>query len=84
MKKEKIKMTDVKKETQVEVEEKACNCENLKAELEQVRAELEQVKKERDQYVMAYNNLSIQNSNLWGIYSNTIDYVVNQTQTQGK
>lgn len=48
-------------------------------ELEDVRAKLEQVKSERDQYKAAYEQLVEQNANVWGLYSNTIDYVVAQT-----
>lgn len=48
-------------------------------ELESVKAELEEVKSERDKYKSAYEQLIEQNSNVWGLYSNTIDYVVAQT-----
>lgn len=48
-------------------------------ELESVKVELEQVKSERDQYKAAYEQLAEQNANVWGLYSNTIDYVVAQT-----
>ena len=61
-------MTEVKNESKDVVEE-----------LENVKAELEQVKSERDQYKAAYEQLVEQNANVWGLYSNTIDYVVAQT-----
>lgn len=48
-------------------------------ELESVKVELEQVKLERDQYKAAYEQLIEENANVWGLYSNTIDYVVAQT-----
>lgn len=48
-------------------------------ELNGVKAELEQVKLERDQYKTAYEQLMEENANVWGLYSNTIDYVVAQT-----
>lgn len=48
-------------------------------ELADVKAKLEQVKSERDQYKAAYEQLVEQNASVWGLYSNTIDYVVAQT-----
>ena len=47
--------------------------------VEEIKAELEQVKNERNQYKAAYEQLVEQNANVWGLYSNTIDYVVAQT-----
>ena len=43
------------------------------------KAELNQIKNERDQYKAAYEQLAEQNANVWGMYSNLIDYVANQT-----
>ena len=48
-------------------------------ELERVKEELKSVELERDQYKAAYEQLAEQNANVWGLYSNTIDYVVAQT-----
>ena len=53
--------------------------EDVVEELEGVKLELEQIKSERDQYKDAYEKLVEQNANVWGLYSNTIDYVVAQT-----
>ena len=53
--------------------------EDVVEELEGVKLELEQVKSERDQYKDAYEQLAEQNASVWGLYSNTIDYVVAQT-----
>ena len=53
--------------------------EDVVEELEGVKLELEQIKSERDQYKAAYEQLVEQNANVWGLYSNTIDYVVAQT-----
>ena len=61
-------MTEVKNEAKDVVEE-----------LEDVKVKLEQVKLERDKYKAAYEQLVEQNANVWGLYSNTIDYVVAQT-----
>ena len=47
--------------------------------VEELKNELEQVKSERDQYKQAYEQLAEQNTNVWGMYSNLIDYVANQT-----
>lgn len=47
--------------------------------VEELKAELEQVKNERDQYKNAYEQLVEQNTNVWGMYSNLIDYVAAQT-----
>ena len=47
--------------------------------VEQLKNELEQVKSERDQYKQAYEQLAEQNTNVWGMYSNLIDYVASQT-----
>lgn len=53
--------------------------EDVVEELEGVKLELEQIKSERDQYKDAYEQLVEQNANVWGLYFNTIDYVVAQT-----
>lgn len=67
-------MPDSKKTVSTEKSNvKECDCEILKVEIEQL-------KKERDQYKAAYEQLYTQNSNLWGLYSNTIDYIVTQTK----
>lgn len=47
--------------------------------VEELKIELEQVKSERDQYKAAYEQLVEQNTNVWGMYSNLIDYVAAQT-----
>lgn len=47
--------------------------------VEEIKSELEKVKIERDQYKTAYEQLVEENANVWGLYSNTIDYVVAQT-----
>ena len=47
--------------------------------VEELKNELEQVKSERDQYKQAYEQLAEQNTNVWGMYSNLIDYVASQT-----
>lgn len=47
--------------------------------VEELKIELEQVKSERDQYKQAYEQLAEQNTNVWGMYSNLIDYVASQT-----
>ena len=52
---------------------------DVNEELKEVKAELDQVKNERDQYKAAYEQLAEQNTNVWGMYSNLIDYVANQT-----
>lgn len=44
-----------------------------------LQMELEQVKNERDIYKNAYEQLSEQNKNILGLYSNVVDYVINQT-----
>lgn len=55
------------------------------AQVEKLKTELEQVKKERDGYKSAYEQISEQNANIWGLYSNLVDYVVAQTnRKQGK
>lgn len=59
-------MTEVKETTKVE-------------NVEELKAELNQVKTERDQYRAAYEQLAEQNTNIWGMYSNLIDYVASQT-----
>ena len=53
-------------------------------EIDELRKELDQVRNERDQYKQAYEQLVEQNANVWGLYSNTIDYVVAQTQRKQK
>lgn len=63
-------MTEVKETVTVE---------DVVEELEGVKTELEQVKSERDQYKAAYEQLVEENANVWGLYSNTIDYVVAKT-----
>ena len=52
---------------------------DVNEELKEVKAELDQVKNERDQYKAAYEQLAEQNNNVWGMYSNLIDYVASQT-----
>ena len=52
---------------------------DMTEELAALRAELAQVKGERDQYRAAYEQLAEQNANIWGMYSNLIDYVAAQT-----
>ena len=52
---------------------------DVNEELKEVKAELDQVKNERDQYKAAYEQLAEQNANVWGMYSNLIDYVAAQT-----
>ena len=52
---------------------------DVNEELNEVKAELNQIKNERDQYKAAYEQLAEQNANVWGMYSNLIDYVANQT-----
>lgn len=47
--------------------------------VEELKKELEQVKSERDQYKQAYEQLAEENTNVWGMYSNLIDYVASQT-----
>ena len=47
--------------------------------VEELKKELEQVKSERDQYKQAYEQLAQENTNVWGMYSNLIDYVASQT-----
>ena len=49
------------------------------SELAAIKAELAQVETERDQYKAAYEQLAEQNANVWGMYSNLVDYVANQT-----
>ena len=48
-------------------------------EFETIKAQLEQVSSERDQYKAAYEKAVEQNTNVWGMYSNLIDYVATQT-----
>ena len=55
-----------------------------KINVEQLKADLENVTAERDQYKAAYEQLVEQNANVWGLYSNTIDYVVAQTTRKQK
>ena len=55
-----------------------------KINVEQLKIELEHVTAERDQYKAAYEQLAEQNANVWGLYSNTIDYVVAQTTRKQK
>ena len=52
---------------------------DMNEELAAVKAELEHVKNERDQYKAAYEQLAEQNANIWGMYSNLIDYVADHT-----
>ena len=52
---------------------------DVNEELKEGKAELDQVKNERDQYKAAYEQLAEQNTNVWGMYSNLIDYVASQT-----
>ena len=52
---------------------------DVNEELAAVKAELKHVKNERDQYKAAYEQLAEQNANIWGMYSNLIDYVAAQT-----
>lgn len=47
--------------------------------VEELKNELEQVKSERDQYKQAYEQVAEQNTNVWGMYSNLIDYVASKT-----
>lgn len=47
--------------------------------VEELQAELAQVRTERDRYKAAYEQAAEQNANVWGMYSNLIDYVVAQT-----
>lgn len=47
--------------------------------VEELQAELAQVRTERDRYKAAYEQEAEQNANVWGMYSNLIDYVVAQT-----
>ena len=47
--------------------------------VEELKNELEQVKSERDQYKQAYEQVAEQNTNVWGMYSNLIDYVAIKT-----
>ena len=53
-------------------------------ELESIKAELEAVKGELNQYKAAYERLVEQNNSVWGLYSNTIDYVVANTTRKDK
>lgn len=52
---------------------------DVSKEMETLKAELEQTRKERDQYKAAYEQAVTQNANVWGMYSNLIDYVASQT-----
>lgn len=52
---------------------------DMNEELAAVKVELEHVKNERDQYKAAYEQLAEQNANIWGMYSNLIDYVADHT-----
>lgn len=53
--------------------------ENKVENVEEIKVELEKVKSERDQYKVAYEQAVEQNQNLWGIYSNLVDYVATST-----
>lgn len=52
---------------------------DINEELAAAKTELERVKNERDKYKAAYEHLAEQNANIWGMYSNLIDYVADQT-----
>lgn len=60
--------------------------ENNKKEesLEELKFALEQITNERDQYKNAYETAMEQNANIWGMYSNLVDYVATQTQRKNK
>lgn len=59
------------------MEEQSVNSVNT--DVEQIKEQLMAVTKERDYYKNAYTQLSEQYINLWGVYSNTIDYIVTST-----
>ena len=60
------------------------NVNPLEAEVAQLRAQLDAVTQERDQYKEAYIQVSEQNASMWGLYSNTVDYLITSTQRKNK
>lgn len=54
--------------------------DQLTAEIEQLKLQIEAVTSERDQYKNACIQLSEQNANIWGLYNNTVDYILSSTQ----
>lgn len=56
------------------------NENDLKSEIDSLKSQLEEVTSQRDEYRAAYVKLVEQNTNLWGVFSNTVDYVVTSTQ----
>ena len=59
--------------------ETASTIEELEARINNLTKLIEQSNKERDQYRAAYEQVVRENSNVWGMYSNLIDYVANNT-----
>ena len=53
-------------------------------EVESLQLDLKNALDELAKYKQAYQDLAQEHSNLWAIYSNTVDYMVTQTQVKPK
>ena len=65
--------------TEQKIEITSAELEAMKTELATLKTQLESVTAERDEYKNAYIQAAQQHSNMWGLYSNTIDYVLTRT-----